>query len=177
MDRRFLRSNKGVSSVFYVFVLSGIIVFILIPLLSAVMDKYILQNKLQKIKDSLDITNIAVFNAIVTEQYSIQVLSLDAPEVDSIYKRLLAKNLKLNEDLTPTESSVADGQVIVDEKVLYASVPNTCPYGTNIVRPTIHCKITVPVKPILLRRMVYEVLGKDLFNLNIHVDTEIPIDN
>ena len=173
---KLLEKNRGSSSVFYVFTLAAIILFIVLPLFSAVFERYIFQNKLQKIKDELDVSNLALFNAVESNYYSKTVIALDSDYKD-IYNSLLSSNLKLDPDLRPLKGSIVDGQVTVDNLEIFVFVPVTCPHGTLLDRPAIHSLVVVPLKPTLYRRLIFGISGEELFNLSIHVDTEIPVNN
>lgn len=172
-----LREEKGALNVFYAVLVTSLLVFLILPLFSYIVEHYIHENKIQKLTDAIDITNIAVYNAINTANYSRTSLTFDDPRVNEIYKNLLSKNLKLNDDLTPREGSIADGQVRVIELIIYTAVPATCPQGNSLNRPTIHAKIIVPMKPNLFRKVILDALGVEYIELVMHVDTELPINN
>lgn len=170
-----LKSSKGIG-VLDVVIAAAALIFIVLPVFSAVAEKFIMLNTAQLIKDSVDITNLAAYNSINSKSLSKAAVTFDSDEARTIYALLLAKNLRLAEDLTPEEGSVAAGKVDIDSLVLYeGELPPACPSGTRIEMPAVHSVITVPVKPALYRRMILEVLGRETVDLKIHVDTEIPL--
>jgi hypothetical protein len=146
------------------------------PVFSLVIEKYIFMNIAQTLKDSVDITNIAVYNALSAESLSRGDVDFDTDRARMIYNRLLAENLSLEVNLMPQESSVAEGQVRIDSLILYSGgFPHVCPDGTEIVRPTVHSVVAVPVKPMLYRQIILNALGKESVELIVHVDSEIPV--
>jgi hypothetical protein len=172
-----LFSEKGLG-VLEVLVAAGILVFVIMPVFAAVMERYILFSKAQVIKDAVDITNAAAYNSIIAQALSREEISFDTPEASRIYNRLLSENLSLNPDLTPKASSPAEGRVEVRELVFYSSgFPQSCSYGVQIERPAVHSCVMVPVKPGFYRHIILGAMGKQHVELMIHVDSEIPINN
>jgi len=154
------------------------IVFVIMPVFSSVIEKYLILNKAQIIKDAVDITNIAAYNALSAESLSRNSVLLDNSKLESIYSQLLAENLKLDYDLYPDEDSIADARVNIDSIIIYtAGFPLTCPKGIPITRPSVHSQITVPVKPMLYRSVILNILNKEYIELKIHVDSDIPVNN
>lgn len=171
------RFEKG-SSLVDLILGAAIIVLVVLPVFSFVIEKYIITNKADMINDTIDLTNIAVYNALDTGAASKKTIDFNETEVLRIYRSLLAKNLLLNEDLTPKVNSIADGTVILDSIIIYiGNYPLNCPDGTLITRPTIHSRITVPIKPSLYRHLLLNILGRDYIELKIHVDSDIPIND
>ena len=144
------------------------------------MERYILYNKVNIIKDVVDIANLAVYNAIHTQDAKHETARTIKSEM-TLYKNIVATNLKLTADMTPKENSIAEGEVVVEELRAYlftnTTFPTTCQQGNNITRPTIHSVIKVSIKPTLFRRVVLSTIGKDVINIKVHVDTELPINN
>lgn len=177
--KEILKSEKG-SGVAQVIAAAAFILFIILPLFSVVIERYILYNKINIIKDAIDLSNLSIYNTISTEKTSKGHDKIDFNSNEmTIYKRILAKNLNLNADMTPKEKSIAESTVEVVElkAYLYASIPTTCTQGNTLDQPTIHAVIKVPVKPTLLSNAILSALGKDYIDIKIHVDTEIPINN
>ena len=173
--KRFLLSEKG-DGITDIIIWTAVIIFILFPVTSAVLEKYILIIKAQEISDAVDITNVATYNALSAENLSLTNVSFNSEHAMSIYKSILAKNLRLNPDLSPKNDSIAEGSVVVDEVIHYISgLPAYCTKGKLLTRPTIHSCITVPVKPSLFRAVILSMLGKQFIELKIHVDTELPV--
>lgn len=158
--------------------IGAITVFILLPVFSSVIEKYILANKVQTIKDAVDMANVATYMAIDTLSLGKQTVSLGDAEVWAQYKSFLAKNLGLDENLCPLPGSIAEAQVTVNSLILYnGGFPRTCPGGTELKRPSVHSDLTVPVKPTLYTRVILDYLEKDFLELKIHVDSDIPVNN
>ena len=175
-----IKNNKG-SAVSHVISTLGLIIFIILPLFAVVMERYILYNKVNIIKDAVDIANLAIYNAIHTGDAAKNETAITIKSEMTLYKNIVAKNLKLNADMTPKENSIAEGEVVVEELRAYlftnTTFPTTCQQGNNITRPTIHSVIKVSIKPTLFRRVVLSTIGKDVINIKVHVDTELPINN
>lgn len=172
----FNRGCKG-SSVVDVVIGTAIIVFIILPLFAAVIEKYIMLTRAEIIKDAVDITNISVYNSINSGYLGKSVVTFDEEYLYSLYKEMLKVNLNLNEDLTPAEHSIADGRVEIESVILYEdSFPLLCPCNIEIKRPAVHSVINVPVKPSLFREIILNMLGRQFVELKIHVDSDIPLD-
>lgn len=170
-------SKKGAAAI-DVILFAAISIFVIFPLFSFVIEKYVLSVKAQLIKDAADITNLAAYNAIQANNLGSGRIDLDMDKVEEIYSELLAKNLCLNDDLSPRHNSVAEGVVAVKSLAVYTDgFPHTCPYGTAIEKPGIHSVITVPVKPMLYRQIILGMLGKEIIELDVHVDSEVPLNN
>lgn len=157
---------------------AAIIVFVVLPVFSAVIERYIVINKAQVIKDAVDMTNISAYNALDADALSRTAITLDNGEIMDIYKSLLAENLRLKADMTPDTGSVADDKVAIDSIIVYLDdFPQACPGGISIKRPSIHSHVTVPVKPSLYRQVILQILGKEYVELEVHVDSDIPLNN
>ncbi|HOJ10595.1 MAG TPA: hypothetical protein PK733_08380 [Clostridiales bacterium] len=175
-----IKNNKG-SATAHVIALLGLIIFIILPLFAVVMERYILYNKVNIIKDAVDVANLASYNAISTEDAAKNDAAIRLNSEITIYKNILAKNLKLKADMTPEGNSIAEGEVVIDELKAYLHInttfPITCSQGNSITRPTMHSVIKVPIKPMLFRRVILSAIGKDVIYIKVHVDTELPINN
>ncbi len=177
-----MKNNKGsVVSDFLLFIL--IIIFVVIPLFSSVFEQYVLLLKGQAVKDAIDITNLAAYNAMTITEKSENIITAAASDIKANYIPILALNMNLNSDLTPKENSIADGTVEIINITVYSkgmSFPITCPKGSIISRPSIHSIIKVPMKPSLywnIYRFITGAIGDGMREYNIHVDTELPVNN
>ncbi len=157
---------------------AAVIVFVILPLFAFIFEKYLIFNKAQIIKDAVDMTNISVYNAMNTGQLGKEDIDIDTDKAMDIYKSLLAENLKLDESLLPLRDSLAEDRVCVKSLAVFsAGFPQTCPEGINITRPTVHSVISVPVRPSLYRRLILSKMGRQYVELEVHVDSEIPVNN
>jgi hypothetical protein len=171
------RCSNG-SAVADILIGTAIILLVILPVFSAVVEKYIVNNKIQIIKDAVDMTNISAYNAISTASLGQNQVHFDENEVEAIYRTLLAENLNLKDDLSPEQNSLADDKVIIDSINVYTDgMPLTCPNGTAIERPTVHSVVIVPVKPDLYRGVILKLMRKQHIEFIIHVDSEIPVNN
>jgi hypothetical protein len=172
-----IRDETG-SGVVDVIIAAALIVFVILPSVSIVLEKFIIMNKSQIIKDAVDIANISLYNAINTVYLGKNVINMDKAYVEHIYRTLLAENLNLNFDLTPKENSIVDGEVKIESIIIYTGeFPLKCPDGTDIKRPSVHSSLTLPLKPSLFRQMLLDILGREQMELKVHVDSEIPVNN
>lgn len=168
---------KG-SVVTEIVLMAALLVFIIMPVFSTVIEKYVLMEKARIIRDAVDMTNISAYNALAPGELGRAAVDMSYAEVLDIYIRILGKNLNLEEDLDPKTDSVAEGRVEVLSLVVYSSgFPSECPEGAAITRPSVHSCINVPVKPSLYRSIILGMLGKEHIDLVVHVDSEIPLDN
>lgn len=171
-----MMSTKGSSTVVVV-VYTAIIVFIILPVFASTVERFIIFNKAQIIKDAVDITNLSTYNSINTANLSKTMVTFDEEQLINIYKDMLMENLNLDIDLLPKVNSIAEGGVEINSIIIYKGpFPVTCPDGTEINRPTVHSVIIVPVRPSLYGGILLDKIGKQFIELRIHVDSDIPID-
>jgi len=178
----FLENNKGsvVSELlFFVF----IAVFVILPILSIILEQYVLLLKGQAIKDAIDMTNLAAYNVLkVTDKSETKIIA-SAEDIKKYYKPLLALNMNLNSDLSPKEDSIAEGTVEIVNVTVYPkgmNFPVTCPEGSSISRPSIHSVIKIPLKPTLfwnIYRLITGTTENRVKEYIAHVDTELPYNN
>lgn len=169
--------RKG-SAVVDVVIGAAILVFIVLPVFSGIIERYILQNKAQIIKDALDMTNISAYNALNAESLGQVEVNFEYSKMESIYRSLLAKNLNLQSDLYPMPQSIAEDKVCIDSLIIYTEgLPALCPNGVSIKRPSIHSVISIPVRPSIYRELLLSIMGKKYIELKVHVDSEIPVNN
>jgi len=172
-----IRNQKG-DTITDILLFAFILVFVIFPVISVVLEKYIAMLKGQQIQDAVDITNTAVYNSLNPHAVSMVAIDFNNEEALRIYKELLADNLRLNYDLTPMPDSIAEDTVTIEELNLYTSgFPVCCSGGKSITRPTIHAVVNVPVRPSLYRATLLQLMGKEFVELRVHVDTELPLNN
>lgn len=173
-----LSLNEKGESVAEVLLIVFVLVFVIFPVASAVLEKYVAIAKGQMIQDALDITNVAVYNSLSVQHASAGIIDFNSEEALNIYKDLLTQNLKLYSDLSPKQDSMAEGPVQINELNLYTSgFPLYCSGGRLVKRPSVHACVTIPVKPSLYRSFLLNLMGKQYVELKVHVDTELPVDN
>ena len=172
-----IRQEKG-SVVLDVIIAAAMIVFVLLPVFSATVEKFILFEKARLIKDAVDMTNISVYNALVTNSLGKADVDMSHPEASKIFEELLCANLSLEAGLVPGADSIAENRVEVSSLEMYMDTfPAECPDGTIIEKPSVHSCVKVPVRPSLYRTIVLRMLGKDYVDIEVHVDSEIPVNN
>ena len=169
--------EKG-SAVTQIVLMAAMLIFVIMPVFSAVIEKYILMEKARVIRDSLDMTNISAYNALSSTDLGKVGIGAERSEVLEIYRQILSANLRLHDDLEPKPDSVAEGRVEVLSLEIYSSgFPAQCPEGATVTRPTVHSSICVPVRPSLYRSIILKMLGRDYVDIIVHTDTEIPVNN
>ena len=166
------------SAVVDVVIAAAMLIFVILPVFSVVMEKYVLLEKARMIRDSVDVTNISAYNALFAGNLGRVYVNVDHTEALEIFKELLSANLKLDDELNPKEGSIVEGRVEVRSLEIYASgFPVICPGGKTIIKPSIHSSINIPIQPALYRRVVLALLGKNSIDVVVHVDSEIPVNN
>ena len=174
----FRRDCRNGSAAVDVVVFAAIVLFVILPVFSIIMEKYLLLNKAQIIKDAVDMTNISVYNAINTAELGKAGVDVDENRAERIYRDLLASNLRLDADLKPLQGSLAEDAVSIRSLVIFSDMfPAICPLGISITRPSVHSVIVVPVRPSLYRQLILSVLGRQFVELEVHVDSDIPVNN
>lgn len=178
IDRKsFKACNRG-TAVAEVIIAVAMLVFIILPVFSVVMEKYILSEKARIIKDAVDMTNISAYNALDTLELGMVEVDVSRSEAMDIYKKVLRANLNLNESLEPLPGSVSDGHVeIVSLEIYRTGFPISCPNGKTISRPSVHSSINIPIRPSLYRAVILSLMGRDHIDAVVHVDSEIPVNN
>jgi hypothetical protein len=170
------RVNKKGSAVVDVVVAATMIVFVVFPVFSFVMEKYILEEKARMIRDAVDMTNISVYNALTTADLGKASVDLRPSDAMDIFEVLLCSNLNLSPGLIPKDNSIAEGAVEVISLEIYTEAfPTQCSNQTVITRPSVHSVVKVPIKPAMYRAVIMELLGKEFIDLVVHVDSEIPV--
>jgi hypothetical protein len=169
--------EKG-SAVTQTVLMAAVLVFVILPVFSAVIEKYILMEKARIIRDSVDMTNISAYNALSCMDLGKVRIEAGRSEILEIYRQMLSTNLRLRDDLEPEPDSVAEARVeVLSLEVFTDSFPAQCPEGVSITRPAVHSSICVPVRPSLYRSVILKMLGRDYIDIIVHVDTEIPVNN
>lgn len=164
------------SAVAEVVIGAAMLVFVILPVFSAVMEKYLLSATLRTIRDAVDMANISAYNALDTSELGMAQVDVSRSRAVDIYEEVLRLNLKLDEQLDPLPGSVAEGRVKIDPPEIYLTdFPQSCPSGTSFDKPSVHSVISIPVKPSLYRSAILSLLGRDHVNVVMHVDTEIPV--
>lgn len=168
------RGSAGLDVLLYAF---AFLVFVVFPVYAIVIEKAVINIKSAEIIDAIDLTNIAVYKNLSVTDTSVTIIDFDSG-IGNTYRQILAENLKLNPDMTPAENSIAEGTVAVNSVAVYSGgFPVMCPNGKTLTRPTVHSTVTVPVKPSLYREIILNIAGIPQFELVIHRDTELPVNN
>lgn len=171
------RWSRG-SAVLDVVIGAAVIVFIILPVFSVILEKYIVLNKVQMIRDAVDMTNLSVYNALDAGSLGRNSVDFHDPKVQSIFSEMLCANLKLNADLTPQPASLAEDRVAVESISIFLSgFPQECPDHVQLARPTVHSCILVPIRPGLYRQLILGLMGRNYLELRVHMDSEIPVNN
>lgn len=175
--RNVVGKNAG-SAVADVVIMAAMLVFVVLPVFSSVMEKYIVLDKARLIRDSVDMTNISVYDALNAESLGKVSVDFFDARADDIFQELLCRNLKLDSGLSPRSDSVAEAKVEIVSLTFYMEgFPTICPNGSTIERPAVHSCISIPVRPSLYRGVILKLLGRDYIDLIVHVDSEIPVNN
>ncbi|MDI9499561.1 MAG: hypothetical protein WAP56_08600 [Acetivibrionales bacterium] len=166
------------SAVTQTVLMAAVLIFIIMPVFSAVIEKYILMEKARVITDSVDMTNISAYNALSSAELGKVRIGAERSDILEIYRHILSINLRLNDDLEPQPDSVAEGCVeVLSLEIFSSDFPAHCPEGVPITRPAVHSTIRVPVRPSLYRGIILGMLGREYVDIIVHVDTEIPVNN
>lgn len=156
---------------------AAMIVFVILPLFSAVVERFILFNKAQIARDALDMTNISTYNSLNSAELGKTSVIFVSGETQQIYRDILSENLRLDNGMNPLPQSIAEGTVRIESIIIYTEgLPAVCPNGTHLTRPSIHSCVSIPVRPSLYRQLLLDLIGKDYLDMRVHMDTEIPID-
>lgn len=172
-----MRCASG-SAVAEVVIIAAMLVFVVFPVFSVVMERFIVLDKARLIRDSVDMTNISVYDALNAESLGKVSVDIFDEKAGEIFQELLCKNLKLDSGMMPRSGSVAEGRVEILSLVFYKDgFPVVCPDGSTIERPAVHSCIDIPIKPSLYRGIILNLLGRDHVDVIVHVDSEIPVNN
>ncbi len=173
-----LGAAKNGSVVTEIILMATIMVFIILPIFSVVIEKYILMEKARVIRDTVDVTNISAYNALTASELGKAQIDAEYSQILENFTEILSRNLKLDEGLEPEQDSIAEGRVEIMSIRIYSSgFPVVCPDGAILTGPSVHSSIKVPVRPSLYRGIILNILGKDYVDIVVHVDSEIPVNN
>jgi len=173
-----VNKNKKGSSLVDAILTATIIILVVLPTFSFILEGYIYSNKIQVIRDAVDISNTAILNCLDWVALSKAGVVLDHDVLLENYKQILAANLFLDEQMNPEEESVLSGRVIIEELVFYAGGSQAiCPLGTQFLRNGVHSIIDFTIKPTLYSRTMKLLTGTEFVEFKIHSDTEIPANN
>lgn len=172
-----IRSEKG-SAVSALVIAAAMVLLIILPVFSAVIEKLILLEKTEIIRDAVDMANISVYNALNPGNLGKVKVSFDHDEMLEIFEELLSDNLRLDENMEPEAGSIAEGQVVISSLEIYCNdLPVRCPNDVLIDKPSVHSCINIPIKPSLYTGVILKLLGRENIVINVHVDSEIPVNN
>lgn len=114
-------SRERGSAVTQTVLMAAVLIFIIMPVFSAVIEKYILMEKARVITDSVDMTNISAYNALSSAELGKVRIGAERSDILEIYRHILSINLRLNDDLEPQPDSVAEGCVEVLSLEIFSS--------------------------------------------------------
>jgi len=180
--KNLLKDQKG-SIVSGPLIFALVVVFVILPIFGVAFEQHILLLKAQAIKDAVDVTNLAAYNAMKIPEKSETKITATISDIRANYIPMLALNMRLNNDLTPKGDSIAQGKVEIMNITVYPkgmSFPITCPEGGTIRRPSVHSVIKVPIKPTLywnIYRFLTGATGDGIKDYIVHIDTELPHNN
>lgn len=174
---RSVLANDG-SVVTQIILFAAMLVFVILPVFSAVIEKYILMAKARVIRDAVDVTNISAYNALTVPELGKVMIGADTSKILENYKEILMLNLRLDDGMEPENGSIAEGRVeIISLEVYSSGFPVECPDGGLLTKPSVHSSIRVPVRPSLYSSIILGMLGRDYIDIIVHVDSEIPVNN
>lgn len=177
MTKNAVNKHRNGSSLAGAILAAAIIVLVVLPIFSFILEGYIFTNKIQVIRDAVDITNMAAVNSLDWVSLSKTGMDFDYGILRENYERILAENLLLDANLRPQAKSVLDGNVEIEElSVFMDGFPLFCPLGTKLNRSGIHSVIAFIVKPTLYGKVLWLLTGKEFFEFTMHTDTELPAD-
>ena len=123
-------SRERGSAVTQTVLMAAVLIFIIMPVFSAVIEKYILMEKARVITDSVDMTNISAYNALSSAELGKVRIGAERSDILEIYRHILSINLRLNDDLEPQPDSVAEGCVeVLSLEIFSSDFPAHCPEG------------------------------------------------
>ncbi len=155
----------------FVAVMSGIVLFILLPLFCVITQKSIVYHKRITVHRCVD---LAVMAAYLSTDGKIagmgnQVLSDD--KFNEIFNSVLCKNLSLDNEFYSLPDSIATGKVeIIILEYENENIPVQIGRKT-LNHPYIHCEIIVPIKPDFFINLITQPV---FLHENIYV--EMPFD-
>ena len=91
-------SRERGSAVTQVVLMAALLVFIILPVFSAVIEKYILLEKARVIRDSVDMANLSAYNALSCADLGRVRVEAERSEVLYIYRQIL---IQFDEDMEP----------------------------------------------------------------------------
>lgn len=151
-----------------------IIIFFIIILVGVfTIDVYYTNVKAEIAKDAVTMAALSVYKSIDISQLESGDITLNE-QIISTFKTYLAKNMKLNNDLSPRPNSIAVSQVEIEEFIIYKKDSNEKFYPDgNVInyKPSLYVKIKYDIEPMLKgivghKKTVYTSATADLISDN-----------
>lgn len=163
-----IKNNRGGIAII---ILWSAIFFILLLAGTFVIEIYYTNAKAEIAKDAVTMSALSVYKGIDPSQLSSGEIEVNN-QMTNTFKEYLAKNMKLNSDLTARPNSIAVGQVNIDQFIVYkkSSTEQVYPDGSPInYKPSLFVKIKFDIEPMLKgilgnRKTVYSWATADLIN-------------
>ncbi len=173
-------SKSGIKGTVLVDVIlfGALIVFVILPLVSLVLEWQIVVIKVQSIQDAVDLATLSTFGALENVSYGKDGLNLNYDRLREDYMKTLSDNLRLDAGMNPEDNSVLGGRVIIEELEIYSdNLPVNCSGGTLLTMPSVHTIIIFSIKPSLYGAALLELSGREYFDFRVHIDSEMPVNN
>lgn len=171
------RDNKGTVLV-DVILFGALIVFVILPFISLILEWQIVIIKVQSIQDAVDLAAMATFGALENISYGKEGLNLNFDRLTEDYRRTLSENLRLDEDMNPEANSVVGNRVIIEELEIFTDgFPANCSEGTLLTMPSVHTIIRFSIEPALYGAALLKLTGREYFDFRLHIDSELPVNN
>ncbi|HBQ64152.1 MAG TPA: hypothetical protein DD727_04355 [Clostridiales bacterium] len=154
----------------------GLVIFILLPLFAVILEHALLLAVRREISDALDMSCLAVYESIDVPEASSGRVTLDAVNLEEVFRLYLQANLSLDENLAPLSAgSLLQGGLIIRElDVLYGEDGETCSLGNPVRRLTVHAVVAGSYATGLFERAIFG--GEGIRTVMVHRDVEIPDD-
>ena len=173
-----LKSGKKGTVLVDVILFGALIIFVMLPLVSLILEWQIVIIKVQSIQDAVDLATLSAFGALENVSYGKDGLNLNYERLKEDYMKTLSDNLKLDGGMNPEDNSVLGGRVLIEELEIYcADLPVNCSGGTLLTMPSVHIIIIFSIKPALYGAALLELSGREYFDFRLHSDSEMPVNN
>ena len=180
MFKRFLKNTRGDIGVLEIILFTCVILFIIFPIFSIVIEKVILDLKSDEIKGIIKDATESTFIALNIDTTSVENIDVDLDRFKEVFERYIKTNFNLKEDFKPKDNSMVDGPVKINKIIFYGtnSLPFTHPTKEiTYNRPFIEVEVIFPIKPHLYRKVILDALGKEYLEVTINYHYTLPINN
>jgi len=157
-----------------------IFIMIILPLMSFAMEHYRVDIVRHDTSVAVELSLISTLTTLDIGEASAENYDFDSTEFSDVFISYLATNMKLNKDLSITDKSLVDGDVVINNISYFgtANLPYTNPNTSEVfTRPYFNVELQLEMHPSMFRQMFLELTGRNRFFYTFYDDVSMPVNN